>query len=168
MDATPLTNPTTETGVNRFVLVPSPSCREGHNVVSNKRLLSKNRQTLHSTDEKTTTGTITCPLPLPPQHFTPPSLVTAHEYRCITHVRSPRPLPHHHTARISHKNTRTGPPSASALIIRTLTTNISTNTKASAIRSTYKSSQHHLCRKQATHHKCVPHAFNVHRQQRWT
>jgi hypothetical protein len=52
MDVTPLLNPTTETGVNRFVVVPSPSCSEKHNVVSNKRLLDKNRQTLKSPKEQ--------------------------------------------------------------------------------------------------------------------
>ena len=50
MDATPLLNPTTETGVSRCVVVPSPSCREQRRQQQQallNRLFAKNKQTLN-------------------------------------------------------------------------------------------------------------------------
>jgi hypothetical protein len=89
--ATPLLNPATDTGVYRLVVVPSPTCASG----------TKNRQpetclpspANHQPHEKQTSKSITCPLPLYPQHDTPPLLDTAQECACKPRVTQQWPLP---------------------------------------------------------------------------
>jgi hypothetical protein len=83
-DATLLLNPTTETGVKRVVCVPSPSCRR--NSRERQSPARPQQQTQKCSRRLAAAFSITCPFEFQPQHFTPPSLVTAHEYCCIKGV----------------------------------------------------------------------------------
>ncbi len=90
----------TATGVDRSVLVPSPSCKKKTRRHLQPDIhLPRNKQTAPS---KTITS-ITWPMKLSPQHETAPPLDSAQECTCTQNVTIPRPPPHKPQTSITRK-----------------------------------------------------------------